>query len=199
MLVIRYLFLAVAILALSAVLLVYNLRSQMDAMSVQNGNWQTNVNTGSADAGVMLRAAVALGGLLASTRENSVYYIVETIDGEPLRLDCEYVIRGGEYDADWWSITAYGWDNYLIPNNDNRYSYNNENLSRDADGRWEIRVSVAEQSGDWLPVGPAGAAAWRKISAKDFDLLLRLYAPGKDYLDNPASAPLPEIRKEGCA
>ena len=96
MLVVRYLFLTVAILVLSAILLGHSLRSQMDAMSVQNGNWQTTVNAGSADAGTMLRAAVALGGLLASTREDSVYYIVETVNGEPLRLDCDYVLRGGD-------------------------------------------------------------------------------------------------------
>lgn len=198
MLVVRYLFLTVAILVLSATLLGHSLRSQMEAMSVQNGNWQTTVNAGSADAGTMLRAAVALGGVLASTREDSVYYIVETVNGEPLRLDCDYVLRGGDYDADWWSVTAYAWDNYLIPNDYKRYSYNNENLIRDADGRWEIQVSVNKQPGNWLPTGPAASANWHKFSAKDFDLLLRLYAPGQEYLDKPASASLPQIHKVGC-
>ena len=76
----------------------------------------------------MLKASVALGGLLASTREDSMYYLPDSVSGEPLRLNCRYRIEGRDYDADWWSITAYGWDNYLIPNDHKRYSFNNENL-----------------------------------------------------------------------
>lgn len=189
---------AVATVLLSAALLAINISDNLDNMNAKNGDWVTSVATGSKDAGTMLKAAVALGGLLASTQENSMYYRLSTVHGEPLRLNCRYRIEGDDYDADWWSITAYGWDNYLMPNPQRRYSFNNENLERNADGSWAITVAASEQPGNWLPVGPSGAADWRKVGDYDFDLLLRLYTPGDAYLKTPQSAALPTVTMEAC-
>ena len=148
----------------------------------------------------MLKATVAIGGLLASTRENSVYYRLSDIAGEPLRLNCRYRIEGDDYDTNWWSITAYSWDNYLIPNPQKRYSFNNENVVHNADGSWAIIVDAHEQAGNWLPVGPSGSGAggWLKVVEYDFDLLLRLYTPGHAYLETPQIAALPTVVKEAC-
>tara|TARA_R110002049_G_scaffold21045_29_gene77470 strand:+ start:4514 stop:5119 length:606 start_codon:yes stop_codon:yes gene_type:complete len=197
-LVLKLLAAAVATVLLSAVFLARNINQGLEEMSVRNGNWMTSVATGSEGAGLMLKAAVAIGGLLASTQENSMYYRLTTVDGEPLRLNCRYRIEGNDYDADWWSITAYGWDNYLIPNPQKRYAFNDENLVRNADGSWVITVATAEQPGNWLPVGPSGAPQWRKPDDYDFDLLLRLYTPGDAYLNTPESAALPRITLEAC-
>ena len=194
----RWLAAALLTLVLSVIFMVRTMSTGLGAMSVKNGDWITSVSTGSADAGVMLKATVAIGGLLASTRENSMYYRLHSVGGKPLRLICRYSIEGDDYEADWWSITAYGWDNYLIPNRQKRYSFNNENLQRREDGSWVIQVAAAEQPGNWLPVGPSGAPDWRKLSDYDFDLLLRLYTPGRAYLDSPQSAPLPTVTLEGC-
>ena len=189
---------AVVTVLLAAVLLARNLSEGLGSMSVHNGDWVTSVNTGSPDAGVLLKAAVALGGLLASTPENSMYYRLNSVAGKPLQLNCRYRIEGSDYDADWWSITAYGWDNYLIPNAQKRYSFNNENLVRDDDGSWVIIVDASEQAGNWLPVGPSAAPGWRKFVGHDFDLFLRLYTPGKAYLETPQSADLPSVTQEAC-
>ncbi|CAA0102674.1 Uncharacterised protein [Halioglobus japonicus] len=196
--VIKLLAAAVVIVLLSAIFLAANLNQRFEDMSVRNGNWMTSVATGSEGAGMMLKAAVAIGGLLASTQENSMYYRLSSVAGEPLRLNCRYRIEGTDYDADWWSITAYGWDNYLIPNAQKRYSFNDENLVRNADGSWVITVANTEQAGNWLPVGPSGAPEWRKPGDYDFDLLLRLYTPGKAYLETPESAALPKVTLEAC-
>jgi hypothetical protein len=189
---------AVATILLAALLLARNVSGGLEAMSARNGDWMTSGAIGSQDAGVMLKAAVAIGGLLGSTQENSMYYRLSTVAGEPLRLSCRYRIEGKDYDADWWSITAYGWDNYLIPNPQKRYSFNNENLVRNADGSWAITVAATEQAGNWLPVGPSGAPDWRKLGDYDFDLLLRLYTPGDAYLETPQSAELPTVTREAC-
>ena len=127
-----------------------------------------------------------------------MYYRLSTVAGEPLRLNCRYKIEGKDYNADWWSITAYGWDNYLIPNAQKRYSFNNENLIRNADGSWIITVAATEQPGNWLPVGSSGASRWRQFSHQDFVLLLRLYTPGVAYIQRPQSAPLPIVTQESC-
>ncbi|MAV49529.1 MAG: DUF1214 domain-containing protein [Henriciella sp.] len=194
-----WLFTAVLVVLLACVLLARTISAGFGAMGVQNGDWVTNVSAGSADAGVMLRATVAVGGLLASTREDSIYYRLNNVAGEPLRLNCRYRITGNDYDADWWSITAYGWDNFLIPNRLKRYAFNNENISRREDGSWVIHLSAEEQSENWLPTGPAGAPAWRQVTNYDFDLLLRLYTPGRAYIETPVSAPLPKVTLEGCS
>jgi hypothetical protein len=195
----RWLAFALLTLVLSVILMVHNIGAGLGAMTVENGDWVTSTNTGSTDAGIMLKATVAVGGLLASTREDSMYYRLSSVDGEPLRLNCRYRIEGDDYDANWWSITAYGWDNYLIPNKLKRYSFNNENIVRKEDGSWLIYLAAEEQPGNWLPVGPSGAPTWRKLTDYDFDLLLRLYTPGRAYLDEPQSAALPTVTLEGCA
>ena len=185
-------------IVLAFILLARTIGTGLSGMSVKNGDWVTSTATGSQDAGIMLKATVALGGLLASAKENSMYYRLSALGGEPLRLNCRYRIEGRDYDANWWSITAYGWDNYLIPNAQKRYSFNNENVQRKADGSWIITVSANEETGNWLPVGPAGAAAWRQLTDHDFDLLLRLYTPGEAYLRRPQSAVLPTVTREDC-
>jgi hypothetical protein len=197
--ILRWLAAALVTLLLSVILMIRTISTGLGSMSVDNGNWATSISTGSADAGVMLKATIAMGGLLASTRENSMYYRLNSVAGEPLRLNCRYRIEGDDYDADWWSVTAYGWDNYLIPNRLKRYSFNNENILRRDDGSWVIHVAAQEQSGNWLPVGPSGAPTWRKLPDYDFDLLLRLYTPGQAYLDTPQSAALPIVTLEGCS
>lgn len=189
---------ALTIILLSAVMLARNITTGVEKMSVHNGDWITTVSAGAADADPLLKATVALSALLASTRENSMYYRLSSVAGEPLRLTCRYRIEGRDYDANWWSITAYGWDNYLIPNAKKRYSFNNENVIRRGDGSWVTTVAADEQPGNWLPVGPSGAPPWRKLGDYDFDLLLRLYTPGDAYLDSPQTAPLPTVTLEGC-
>jgi hypothetical protein len=186
-------------ICLSIVLFFVQLKSNGGFSSVSNGDWTTSLDNGSENANVMQKAAVAIGGLLASTSESSIYYRLSTIDGKPLTVNCNYRIEGGDYDANWWSITAYGWDNYLLPNKWQRYSYNNDNLTRDDSGNWAVQVSAKPQSGDWLPIGPAGGDEWKKFSDHDFDFLLRLYTPGVTYLQTPSTAALPKIVEEGCS
>jgi len=195
-LVLKLMLAAVLSLLIGAVWLAQSIGKGLDTMSVSNADWSTSVSTGSSEANAISRAAVSISGLLASTRENSLYYRLGSVAGEPLRLSCRYRIRGSHYEANWWSITAYGWDHFLIANNEGRYSFNNENLQRDANGRWEIVVASTPQAGNWLPVGEAEGE--RRMSDSDFDLLFRLYTPGDAYLSNPESAPLPTVSLESC-
>jgi hypothetical protein len=196
--VLRWPLAVVIVLAASVIFLLATVNSDMGRDAVSNGNWHTNTNIGSKEAGVMLRATVAIGGLLASNRDDSIYYALTSIDGKHLSLNCQYKIEGNDYDANWWSITAYGWDFYLIPNSERRYSFNNENLVRDDDGNWQIYVSAHQTPGNWLPIGTSGSAGDDKAKQHDFDLLFRLYTPGDEYLTAPESAPLPKVSMEGC-
>mgnify|MGYP000008051828 CR=1 FL=1 len=128
----------------------------MRSSSVKNGDWHTNLLAGDAEAGIYQKAVISIVGLLASTRKDSIYYLANTADGKPFSLNCDYRLEGGSLDADWWSITAYGRDAFLIPNSDNRYSFNNANVARDEKGGFSI-VVFEDYRGFLMALLPPGA------------------------------------------
>jgi hypothetical protein len=159
-------------------------------LGVKNGSWQTNLEVGSREANLYLRAYVARIGLFALNKTETIYYLAETDDtGEPLRSVCNYRIQGQELPARWWSITVYGADNFLIPNALDRYSFNMKSVTRDSDGTYAIRLSRTRQPGDWLPAGEKD----QRIS-----LSLRCYNPKPVMYEEPEKIALPRILKEDC-
>ncbi|MEJ2602737.1 MAG: DUF1214 domain-containing protein [Gammaproteobacteria bacterium] len=150
--------------------------------AVAYGAWDFNPLVGSPAAGAWDRARVARHALLGLTRDEAVYFVASRdSDGRTLSADATYRVSGGDLPARWWSITAYGADHYLIPNDRDRYSFSSETVTRDADGAFAILVSSRPRPGDWLPLGEAGR----------FDLFLRLYNPAGD----PAADILPRIER----
>ena len=157
--------------------------------SIKNGAWITNPLTGSKEANMYLRAAVSLIGLFALNKTETIYYTTfKDDDGNPLRADCDYIIEGGDMDARWWSITAYGEDHFLIPNDGDRYSYNMKNTERDKNGRYKIHLSTTPKKGNWLPLGDGGK----------FSLSLRIYNPAPNVYENMGTIQLPRIIKGVC-
>ena len=155
--------------------------------ALKNGPWQTNLAIGSEEAGIYTRAAIAKHGLLALTKTETLYYgAAIDDDGEPLLTACDYRIEGKDLDARWWSITAYGKDDFLIPNDQNRYAYGGNEVTYDADGCYRIYLSATPKEGCWLPTG----------KQDKFDLTLRVYNPGPDFYNNPGTVELPRIIKE---
>ncbi len=155
---------------------------------ISDGPWKTNLLAGSATSGPYWRAVVAMHGLFALNRSESAYYTAETdSDGAQLNGDCRYEVIGSEPHARWWSITAYGADDYLIPNPAHRYSVSKTAVARDGGGT--IRVQVG---------GEAGGVNWIPTGSGPFSLTLRLYNPGSEVLTNPAHAALPAIKKMAC-
>jgi hypothetical protein len=159
------------------------------AGGVSDGPWSTSLYAGSSEGGPYLRASIAVHGLLALNRHETIYYTAATdSDGARLRGDCVYSLVGRDPPARWWSITAYGADDYLIPNPAARYSVSMNSVTRRADGSFAITVSKAAAAGDWIAAadGP-------------FSLSLRLYNPAPAVAADPAHVALPTIRKVRCA
>ena len=155
--------------------------------SVQNGPWQTNLAAGSGEASPYLRASIAVHGLLALNQAETIYYqAYKDESGQVFNGDNVYRIEGKAPDARWWSITLYGADDFLVPNELNRYSYSGNSVTYDKDGKFTIYISKKQQQGDWLPLG----------DQKGFGLSLRLYNPGESVRKNPASVELPRIVRE---
>ncbi|MDP2123691.1 MAG: DUF1214 domain-containing protein [Parvibaculum sp.] len=154
------------------------------------GPWTTSAETGSADADPYTRARIAIGGLLALSRSETIYFTAATDDaGAPLRTRCAYRIIGTDPPARWWSITAYGADHFLIPNPQDRYSFGGNTLAREDDGSFVIFVGPAAADGNWIPTGEKDGT---------FTLTLRLYNPNEDAARDPSRIELPRIAGEAC-
>lgn len=155
---------------------------------VSDGAWHTSLAIGSASGDLYTRARVALHGLFALNRTETVYYSAESDDaGDGLSADCTYRIAGRDPDARWWSITAYGADDYLIANAANRHSISKNSVTRRADGSFVATVSRARAPGNWIAVRDGR-----------FSLTLRLYNPGAGAIADPARVQLPAIAKVLC-
>jgi len=158
--------------------------------AVRNGQWVTNPAAGSSEASLYARANIALHGLLALARSETVYYqCVGDDKGQQLRSSCDYRIEGKGLDVRWWSITVYGQDDFLIPNEQKRYSFNTNTVKLNPDGSYVIYLSSSPKEGNWLPSGTKD----QKVV-----LTLRLYNPGQSVYDNPGGIELPRITGEGC-
>jgi hypothetical protein len=156
---------------------------------IGNGPWKTNLTAGSAQSGPYQRAFVAIHGLFALNQSEAIYYMaIADNDGHALEGHCRYEITGHDPDARWWSITAYGADDYLIPNPAHRYSVSETNIARDASGGFAVQVGGDSGGGNWIPVGPGR-----------FSLSLRLYNPGPSVIRDPAHTALPALKEVSCS
>jgi hypothetical protein len=155
---------------------------------VADGPWRTSLSTGSSQGGPYLRAYVAVHGLLALSRAETIYYNAsKDSEGDVLDSHCSYRIEGRDPPARWWSITAYGADDFLIQNPADRYSVSMNSIARAADGTFVVTVSKAQAEANWIPV-----------TAGRFDLTIRLYNPQTSVAAGPEHPALPTIKKVAC-
>jgi hypothetical protein len=129
-----------------------------------------------------IRAVVAMIGLGANLPADATYPSTRGDDrGKALNGKHRYRIH---FNADalppvraFWSVTAYGTDDYLIDNSTQRYALGDRDaLVYNADGSLDLWIQASEPSGvsrnNWLPVK----------SGEEFTLTARLYWP-KETVD----------------
>jgi hypothetical protein len=156
---------------------------------VSDGPWKTNLLIGSSGGDMVTRAAVAVHGLLALNRSETIYYSAYADDaGDRLDGNCTYLVTGRDPPTRWWSITAYAADDYLIPNPAHRYAVSKNSVTHNAVGEFVTTVSRKHFDRDWIAV--AGAP---------FSLTLRLYNPYPAVAADPAHVALPSIKKVSCS
>ena len=151
----------------------------------QVGVWQGNTLTGSRDADDLTRARVALTGLLALDRSETIYFVAHT-DSQlrPLRSRCTYKVSGTAPAARWWSITPYAEDHFL-------FDAKNQQFSFTANGEFSFSTGPRASAGmTWLPTP----------SDHGLELVLRLYQPDAALQTAPASLRAPVVEQiGGCA
>jgi hypothetical protein len=158
-------------------------------VAIKNGPWRTDLTAGGSNADIYTRARVALFGLLALNKSETIYYTARGDSaGDAFDAKCSYRIEGHDPDARWWSFTVYGNDSFLVPNPQNKYSVSKNSVVRSTDGTFTVRLSGSAEAQNWIATSPDG-----------FDVTLRLYNPGPTVLADPAGVALPSITKEACA
>ena len=126
------------------------------------------------------RAMVALMGLGANTTDIAIYPKTEVDPtGAVLTGKKTYTLHFDSFpptlEKGFWSVTAYGKDDFLIDNPIDRYCINDRSgLHRNPDGSIDIILSkeAPEDTTNWLPVGEG-----------DFHLFLRIYKPDTAALE----------------
>ena len=136
------------------------------------------------------RALVALAGLGANTVEVALYPKIEQdADGNTLTGEKSYILHFESYpqvlEGGFWSVTAYGDDDFLIDNPIDRYCINDRSdLKVNDDGSVDVILSkdAPEDTTNWLPVDNGG-----------FHLYMRIYTPDMDALETWTATTITEI------
>ena len=136
------------------------------------------------------RALVALAGLGANTVEVALYPKIEQdADGNTFTGEKSYILHFESYpqvlEGGFWSVTAYGDDDFLIDNPIDRYCINDRSgLKVNDDGSVDVILSkdAPEDTTNWLPVGDGG-----------FHLYMRIYTPDMDALETWTAPTITEI------
>ena len=136
------------------------------------------------------RALVALAGLGANTVEVALYPKIEQdADGNTLTGEKSYILHFESYpqvlEGGFWSVTAYGDDDFLIDNPINRYCINDRSgLQANDDGSVDVILSedAPQNTTNWLPVGAGG-----------FHLFMRIYTPDMHALETWMAPTITEI------
>jgi hypothetical protein len=167
------------------------LRAPLFGQPLRVGAWSTSLVSGSTQADLYTRAKVARVGLLALSREETLYFLADHDDrGQALRSRCRYRVAGVPPQARWWSLTAYADDYFLFADDAHRYSLAGAAARLDAAGRFELVTGGAAAPADgvsWLPTpGDRGLV-----------LVLRLYNPGAELAADPARLTPPSITAVG--
>jgi len=169
----------------------YAMRPNEYGGQIKNGEWTTDLTTGSNRAGLYQRAQIALYGLWAMSSSETIYFVANTdTDGNALAGNCAYRIEGAKPDARWWSLTVYK-NFHFVPNEQKIYSYSQTSIEREPDNAWRVYVSPEPQSKNWLPSGDGGAAG-------DLKLVFRAYNPSANFAARVGTMKLPRVFRENC-
>src|SRR5436190_12961214 len=154
------------------------------------GAWTAWPKTGTADIDPYARAAVARSGELPIGSGDGIAFYARADDaGNLLDGRCETLLRGVTPAARFWTVTLYDPDGRLVANSANRYGFTSQEITRFADGSFQIVVAPRARPGNWLPSGGADRYA----------LVLRLYdTPVGAATRIGREAPMPAISRGAC-
>jgi hypothetical protein len=154
------------------------------------GSWTARPRTGTSDIDPYARASIARSGELPIGTGDGVTFTATTDDKKKL-LDgrCDVVVSGVTPAARFWTLSLYDTKGRLVPNTLQRYGFTSQEVVRNADGAFEIRIAARSRAGNWLPTS----------ALERYVLMLRLYdTPVGVATRTQKDAPMPAIATVGC-
>lgn len=153
-------------------------------------SWNAFPKTGTVEADPYARASIARTGRLPIALGDGVSFTVqEDDDGKALDGRCDVVLNGITPTARYWTVTLYNKDGGLIANSVSRYGFTSEEISRRADGTFEIVVAPRANPGNWLPTG----------GVERYELILRLYDTAVGVSTKAGrEVPMPAVMTRSC-
>jgi len=177
-----------AVLGLGATWLVLTRGQPFDSLTL--GVWTAWPRTGTTGIDPYARALYARTGVLPlGSGDGLAFHATADEDGNPLDGRCDVVIAGTTPTARYWTLTLYDADGGLVPNAIDRYGFTSQEITRNADGSFEIVAAPRARAGNWLPTG--GIERYR--------LVLRLYdTPVGLSIRAAREVPMPGITLRAC-
>jgi hypothetical protein len=154
------------------------------------GAWTARPRTGTADVDPYSRATIVRNGELPIGTGDGVAFTATT-DDRKKALDgrCDVVVSGVTPPARFWTLTLYDRKGHLVANSLQRYGFTSQEIIRQSDGSFEIRIASRSRAGNWLPTG----------GIERYALMLRLYdTPVGVATRTQRDAPMPTISTVGC-
>lgn len=153
---------------------------------IQIGAWTTNKLAGSSAANALTRARIAIHGILAMHRQETIYFFSSKDDlGNPLDPNFDWEISGRGFHCRWWSFTLYDEEYQLIESLSRRYSVHSDNVVPEPDGSYRIVIGRGNPGTNWLASG----------NATRLMVTIRLYNPSPAILADVRGVTLPSIRQ----
>jgi hypothetical protein len=155
------------------------------------GAWTARPRTGTADADPYSRATIVRNGELPIGTGDGVAFTATT-DDKKKALDgrCDVVVSGVTPPARFWTLTLYDRKGHLVASSLARYGFTSQEIVRQSDGSFEIRIASRSRAGNWLPTG----------GIERYALMLRLYdTPVGVATRTQRDAPMPSITTAGCS
>lgn len=154
----------------------------VDPGSITRNGWVMDLNVGRYGTNYLLRASTASRGVGANISAVVVYpahFDVADDHGTPIEFTLRFEPGQAPPVAAFWSITAYGSDGFLVPNEAGIYTVGHPVPPVfEPDGSLEFAVQAADPGpgvprSNWLPIPERG----------QFSLVMRLYEPDRRILN----------------
>ncbi len=158
---------------------------------MQAGPWEANIRASSPYPDPYARAIMTRRPHLPLGVGEGLAFTAQADDkGAALVSRCDYRITGLVPPSRGWSLALARAQEPLLAGPADRISFTDAELTRDENGRFDIRLSRLVQPGDWLPLPDIGS----------FRLVLRLYdTPVSGTANELRAQDLPSIQRLGCS
>src|SRR6476620_12413461 len=114
------------------------------------GAWTAWPKTGTADIDPYARASIARSGELPIGSGDGVAFVARSDEkGRPLDGRCDIAISGITPAARFWTLTLYDTQGQLVSNSLQRYGFTSQEIVRNADGSFDIRIAPRSRAGNW--------------------------------------------------